>query len=351
MIKGDGCKYIAKLHERYGDVVRVGPNELSYISASANRTILGKRPTEETVYEKNPVAWLQGSGKISNIFFARFREHTRYRKLMAPAFSEAAIQEQEEPVIQKFVDQFMDGMRQRSGRVEFPDSNGVVNLDAWYKFIVFDTLTRLSFGAELRCLEHGDYHPWLRAVHGAIKHSHDVQAAHRLKPYRRLLERCIPSSVARPYATHLEFSHMQLAERQTQDIKEHGRTARTDFASFIFKGLTQEELEDNVNILVTAGGDTTAATLSSMTYYITHNRDCYRKLTQEIRDTFQEEREITVTAVNHLKYLKAVVKETLRIHPAIPVGLHRVVPKKVGIIDGQRVPGGVSGRFPWLFNS
>ena len=55
MIKGDNAKYIAELREKYGDVMRVGPREISYISASANRTIFGGRPMEKTIFEKNPV--------------------------------------------------------------------------------------------------------------------------------------------------------------------------------------------------------------------------------------------------------------------------------------------------------
>ncbi|KAJ5738141.1 hypothetical protein N7493_001296 [Penicillium malachiteum] len=333
MIKGDGCKYIAQLHEKYGDVVRVGPNELSYISASANKTIFGGRPTADQVYEKNPVVWLQGSGKILNIFFARHHEHGRYKKLMAPAFSEAAIREQE-PVIQQFTTQFMNGLRERTGTLCYPDQNGVVNIAAWYNFIVFDLLSCLSFGAAVGCLERGDYHPWVSVIFGAIKHSHYVQAAHRLKPYHRILEWLIPSDVTAPYDSHMDFASKTLAERQKEDSP-----ARADFASFILKGLSQEELLDNVNILVTAGGDTTATTLSSVTYYITHNPETYQKLASEVRDTFKSEEEITVSAVNGLPYLKAVISETLRIHPSIPVGLHRVAPPRGGIIDGEQIPG------------
>lgn len=335
MIKGDNAKYIAELHEKYGDIVRVGPREISYTSASANRTIFGGRPTEETVFEKNPVVWLQGSGEIHNIFFARHREHAHYRKMMAPAFSEAAIREQE-PVVQHYVSKFMDGMRQRSGNACYPDANGVVNIQAWYNFFVFDILSRLSFGTTVGSLDQGDYHPWVTVIFGAIKHSQYVQAAHRLRPYHRLLELLIPKAVSEPYETHMEFAGKTLLERQKTDY-----VGRADFASFILKGMTEEELLDNVNILVTAGGDTTAATMASMTYYLTHNPQSYRRLTEEIRGTFQTEEGITVSAVADLKYLRAVIQETMRVHPSIPVGLHRVVPQRGSAIDNQWVPGGV----------
>jgi hypothetical protein len=35
LIKGDLPVYVRSLHETYGDVVRIGPDELSYISGQA----------------------------------------------------------------------------------------------------------------------------------------------------------------------------------------------------------------------------------------------------------------------------------------------------------------------------
>ncbi|KNG85329.1 hypothetical protein ANOM_006283 [Aspergillus nomiae NRRL 13137] len=294
---------------------------------------------EATVYEKNPVVWLQGSGVSLNIFFARHKEHMRYKKLIAPAFSEAAIREQE-PAIQRFIAEFMDGLRVRSGDEMYPDTNGVVDLYAWFNFSIYDVLTKLAFGASVGCLDRGDYHPWVRAVFGAIKHSHFEQAAHRLKPYHRLLERFIPSDVNESYSTHLHFSHRQLEELQRIVEDPSAKIGRAEFTSFMLKGMSKEELEDNVNIIVAAGADTTVTALAAVTYYISHHPDSYKKLTAEIRNTFTRESDITAVAVGQLSYLKAVIKESLRCHPSVPVGLHRVVPKQGGIIDEKWVPGG-----------
>ncbi|KAM5439845.1 hypothetical protein MferCBS31731_004256 [Microsporum ferrugineum] len=341
MIKGDNTKYIAKLHERYGDVVRVGPNELSYIGASANRTIFGGKPTEENTYEKNPVIWLLGStAPITNLFFARFHENIRYRKIIAPAFSEAAIRGQE-PIIQKYVDGLIKGLKNRSGQAEFPDAKGVVNIAAWYNFVVFDILTRLSFGEAQGCIENGQYDPWLEGLYDGLIQSHFVQAAHRLRPYHSILERFIPSRVTKAHNSQtMDYYPRELKKQQDKKESSIEGKPRTEFAAFFLDGLTHEELEDNVNVLVAAGADSTITTMSSLTYYLTHNPECYRKLKNEIQGAFHAEHEITLTAVKHLEYLGAVIRETLRIHPPVPVGLHRVAPSKGAVIDGQSVPGG-----------
>ncbi|EGD94847.1 hypothetical protein TESG_02349 [Trichophyton tonsurans CBS 112818] len=316
MVKGDSTKYIASLHERYGDVVRVGPRELSYISPSANRTIFAGKSNEDTVYEKNPVIWLLGSTEpITNLFFARFHENARYRKLITPAFSENAIREQE-PILQHFVDGLIKGL-------------------------VFDILTRLCFGEEQGCIVRGDYDPWLQALYEGLLMSHFVQAAHRLRPYHIILERCIPSSLTKAHNPQsAEYYPRKLKESRDKQGNVKPVTTHPEFASFFQEGLSHEELEDNINVLVAAGADSTITTLSSLTYYLTHNPECYEKLKSEIKSAFQNEDDITLAATRRLLYLGAAIKETMRMHPPVPVGLHRVTPKKGAVIEGRPVPGG-----------
>ncbi|QMW48306.1 cytochrome P450 [Aspergillus flavus] len=335
VLKGDNCKWTAQLHEKYGTVVRIGPNELSYISPSANQTIFGGRPKEDKVFEKNPVAYLQGNGDISNIFFARFHDHNRLRKLMAPAFSETAVREQE-ATIQGYTNQLIAALRNRSGQAAYPDAKGVVNIIPWLHFILFDVLTRLSFGDPIGCLDRADYHPWVSVIFKAIIHSTYTQAAHRLAPYQWILKHFIPNDMTANYEAHLEFTRKQLDQRQ--QVKEEP-VARADFSSFMLKGMSPDELFDNVNIVITAGGETTASTISSSLYYLVHNPSSYERLTKEIRDTFSAEGEITLAAVAALPYLKAVIQEAMRIHPPVPIGLFRVAPAAGAFIDGQWVPG------------
>lgn len=338
MVKGDSCRYLANLHERYGEIVRAGPNEISYMTVSANQTIFGRKTTEDMAFEKNPAVYIQGSGTAQNILFASTAEHPRFKKLMAPAFSETAIKEQE-PTIQHLTTTLIEVLRHnRSGKAFYPDAEGIVNIGAWCNFLIFDILSCLSFGKAVGCLEMADYHEWAKVIFGAMKHSHFIQCAHRLKPFHRLLERLIPGDISGPYEKHMESVRKNLRQRETVE-----NLARADFASFIPKGMTEAELVDNVNILATAGSETTATTLSSLFYYLTHNPDSYHKVVTEIRNTFQNEDEITFNAVGSLKYLKAVIQETLRIHPSVPVGLHRITPRAGSYIDGQWVPGGVSG--------
>lgn len=341
MVKGDSCKHLARLHEKYGEVVRVGPNEISYLTVSANKTIFGNKPTEEATFEKNPAVYIQASGMAENLLFANTREHPRIKKLMAPAFSDQAIKEQE-PTIQQLTSVMMNKLRyNRSGKAYYPNAAGVANIGAWCNFLVFDILSALSFGKPVGCLELADYHEWTDVIFRTMKHAHFIQCAHRLKPYHRLLEMLIPGEISDPSERHMENVRKYVRAREKADTGSD-TGSQADFASYILKGMSEDEMVDNINILSTAGTETTATTLSSLFYYLTHNPHSYQKLVAEIRSSFTHENEITFNAIGNLKYLKAVIQETFRIHPSVPVGFHRITPKAGSYIDGQWVPGGVS---------
>ncbi|KAJ5398155.1 hypothetical protein N7509_006268, partial [Penicillium cosmopolitanum] len=324
MVKGDSCKHLARLHEKYGEVVRVGPNEISYLTVSANKTIFGNKPTEETTFEKNPAVYIQGSGMSDNLLFASTREHPRFKKLMAPAFSDQAIKEQE-PTIQQLTSIMIDSLRHnRSGEAYYPNADGVANIGAWCNFLVFDILSALSFGKPVGCLELADYHEWTDVIFGTMKHAHFITPNVDSR-----------KKISDPSERHMENVRKYVRAREKADAVSHA-----DFASYILKGMSEDEMVDNINILATAGTETTATTLSSLFYYLTHNPNSYQKLVAEIRSTFTHEDEITFNAIGSLKYLKAVIQETFRIHPSVPVGFHRITPKAGGYIDGRWVPGG-----------
>jgi cytochrome P450 len=74
---------------------------------------------------------------------------------------------------------------------------------------------------------------------------------------------------------------------------------------------------------------------------MTHPR-VLKKLTTEIRNTFQRADQITMTNVNSCNYLLAVIEESLRIYPPSPAAHPRFVPRGGMTIDGQFVPEGVA---------
>lgn len=92
-------------------------------------------------------------------------------------------------------------------------------------------------------------------------------------------------------------------------------------------GLDDDDLQQQLRTMVVAGHDTTAAALAWALYHI--HRDC------EVRARLADE--LSADPAPHemprLPYLSAVIKETLRMHPAVPVVLRKLIePQSIGSV-------------------
>jgi len=106
------------------------------------------------------------------------------------------------------------------------------------------------------------------------------------------------------------------------------------------QGLDQEKLASNAFVLVLAGSETTATTLSGTTYLLLEHRDILHRVTEEVRSSFKSVDEITYSSVSKLTYMLAVLNEALRHYPPVTSGLVRQVPPGGAQIAGHFVPAG-----------
>ena len=98
-----------------------------------------------------------------------------------------------------------------------------------------------------------------------------------------------------------------------------------------------------MNLLVSAGSDTTAITISSFFFYIVRDTRLYGKLVKEIRSTFNSADDIVSgPKLSSCKYLLACIDETLRITPVIASGLYRTILPGGKMIDGKFYPAGIT---------
>lgn len=103
-----------------------------------------------------------------------------------------------------------------------------------------------------------------------------------------------------------------------------------------------EETYVCAQVLIVAGSETTATALTGATYFLTEHPETLRKLTEEIRQRYDSEDEITIQSTAELPYLNAVLQESLRLCPPGPAVFPRVVPKGGRVVCDKFVPGGVT---------
>lgn len=119
---------------------------------------------------------------------------------------------------------------------------------------------------------------------------------------------------------HASFCHEKAKERMALGEEPAGRR---DFMTYMMREnregerpITMEEIMSNVPILVAAGSETTATSLSGLTFYLSQYPAVYKKVAEEVRSAFTSESEINFHSAARLKYLAACLEEILRMFPA-----------------------------------
>ncbi len=338
LLTGNTAHWTAALHERYGEVVRLAPGEVSFISETAWKEIYA--------YHNGRPAWIKAErgppfpNNVEPIITTSDVAHTRQRKLLAHAFSERALKEQE-GIIVSYVDLLVEKLREQVKLGQNP-----VDMVNWYNHTTFDVIGDFTYGESFHSLEKGDYHPWVWSIYHGVKALVLMGAMKDLLPFNSLTKLLIPSSMKNLGNANFTYSRDKIQERLDK-----GATGHPDFMSYVLKyndekGMSRDEIDSTFSTLALAGSETTATLLSGCTYYLLKNPEVYAKLTHEILAAFSNEAEIRIDSTNRLPYLKAVLEESLRVYPPVPSALSRVVAPPGDTISGYFIPGGTMVGIP-----
>jgi len=336
MVSWDGglSHWLKDLHDYYrSDVVRISPDELSFISASAWKDIYGDRPGHE--HFQKDLLLLSGDDSIVT---APDADHSRMRRLLGHAFSDKALRKQEH-LVQSYTDSLINGLQKQ---IDGPPK-GRINFADWFNWTTFDTIGDLSFGESFDCLKHTHYHPWVANILDSTKKVVFYSVTLRFPPLQRLLSLHNPKSAVQAREA------VQSLAREKVDRRIKSQTTRPDFLSYILKhnegkehgGMTQDEIHKNSATLITAGSEMTATLLTGAVWFLLKNPHCMENTLEEVR-AFKKAADINLQSVASLQYYQAVIDETFRMYPPALIGQPRIVPKGGDTVSGHFVPGGVS---------
>lgn len=107
-----------------------------------------------------------------------------------------------------------------------------------------------------------------------------------------------------------------------------------------------------------AGSETTAISLAAVFYHLLKNPACYKKLQHELDEAMRDGRIgrgeaglVTWSESQTLPYLDAVIKESMRVHPAAGLPLERITPPGGIEICGEHIPAGtIVGCSAWVIH-
>ncbi|KAL7798975.1 cytochrome P450 [Trichoderma afarasin] len=348
LVKGDQHLYYRSLHEKYGMVVRVSPNELSFITTEAREEIYGFRKGG-LLMEKSPI-FLGAVGNVNGetgVSLALSKEHNRQRKALGYLFTNSALAKLENILkihVQKLVSVLEKAVSEKQA----------VNVSDWYTYLAFDIMGDLCFAEPFGCLDQASATEWSTSVINVFVAATWTQGIRRISGVGTWLERLmtwllVPAKAASWRSIHLNNSCEKTASRLQDTNREH-----TDFMYHILNNeskslLSKTEIQLNMALFISAGTDTTATALVGWTYYICTHPSVYKRLTAEIRNAFTANDDIKWDNVRKLTYLEATLNEALRLFPPSPASQQRVVPSGGATIAGYYVPAGTTVAVPpWV---
>ncbi|KAL3483005.1 cytochrome P450 [Aspergillus germanicus] len=323
---------IADLHQKYGPIVRVSPNELSFGSNESWKAIYG-----------HPIAGtpLPVKAGFYDVFSAGFRrkclgserdpnKHAAMRRMLSSAFSQRALLEQES-IIGRIVDRFVRIVGEKAP----PGSKGI-NMTKWFEMSSFDILGEMAFGESFHSLEAGKPHFWGDLI---VEHLYVITLIDNLRrigPIATLFRYVMPKWV-------LTQNQNSRYSREQVEKCLASKNERKDFVTLlvqsVMKGeIEKEEMAAHVSTFAIAGGETVSTFLAGTTCFLLQHPDKLNRLVEEIRNAFQTYDEIKAQTAQQLPYLQAVINEGLRLCPPGSQGSPRISPGFE--LHGRHIPNG-----------
>ncbi|CAK45415.1 uncharacterized protein An08g03780 [Aspergillus niger] len=335
LLAGTTVQNSVSLHQQYGEVVRIAPNEVSLICGeTAFPDIYGRLfITSQTMGQirANSAVCRVSDGKDE-----RASKYVQGRRVLAHAFSDKALMGQE-PLVQRYVDQLIDRLKEVTSANDEP-----VDMVKWYNWTTFDVIADLLFGEPFGCLQDLSTHQYVALLFQSLKSLRMIYILAYYPWLRFLGNLIVDKGLIQKRKEYATWVSTQVTKRINT------ATPRPDFMSHILANnnnrgvkLTRAEIDSNATLMTTAGSETTATLLSGATYLLLTHPRVLRTLQDEIHSEFPTYESITLEAVaKRTPYLNAVISEALRFFPPIPVGFIRRVPKGGETVSGYWIPEG-----------
>ncbi|KAF2002146.1 benzoate 4-monooxygenase cytochrome P450 [Amniculicola lignicola CBS 123094] len=346
--KGNRHIWHLKDHEKYGPIVRIAPNTLSFNTDTALSTIYGPRTANVKKGE-----WYKtfdiAAGAYSSFTETDKDKHAVKRRWVTPIFAPESLKANE-PVIIDTITKFCDTIK--------PPSNGWGtkrngSVDATY--LGFDIMGSLVFGHGFRSVQEEENRDLADSVLPASMFLYWISYIPLVTLVRPLLRTKLFEIVGgKPVADNnrlIDYGMSQVRIRSSpQDENEEekelgGKHFLKRLVGYQDKRTgwhpTFPDLDTECLNLMMAGADPYSSVLGGLFFYLAHNEHALQKATAEVRSTFGSTDEIiNGSQLNSCAYLYACIEETLRRATPVPSLLPRIVLPGGMSVDGHQLQAG-----------
>ncbi|KAK4464411.1 Pisatin demethylase [Cladorrhinum samala] len=338
---------IKKLHEKYGPVLRIGPNTLDLDYPELLKVIYttdGKWVKTE-MYDNNST--MMDGQQVWTIFSTRDQAyHARVKRSIVKYFTLASALNLE-PHMDVEIGDFVKHLDDRfAADVQSPKEFDLVE---WINYFAWDQASTMTFSKRYGYMDAGrDFDGTLLVSEKTFNY---FQVVSQMPWLDSVLDKNPIVSIGPP---NMQEASRLAAEAYAARVAGEDKSydpGRPDYMQhFLDSKRTHPDLVDDkivmtyliVNII--AAADTTAITLQAIFYHLMKHPRAQRRVVQQVRSQAWDKDEVVPYArARHLDYLEAVIKESRRLHPVLGYCLERYVPKDgsgLALPDGSVVPAG-----------
>ncbi|KAH7002481.1 cytochrome P450 [Ilyonectria destructans] len=307
-VKCDKFKVVHELHTKYGPVIRVGPNHLSFSSPDTFRQVYVKGGATFLKDHEFYGSIQPGIGpKYSGLFnFSNHQQALDERKSLQAKLSPSALRQYELRFV-PILDSLVTIMKEKRE----------LDLFAYFKFLMLDAIGDLAFNQSFHQLEAGEEHQYVIDFNNAFMLIGLVYAS---------------------YGLQRVFKYAQT--RVEAFLNEEKPSPGTLLEAYLENGKPKPPYSAWYIALsghgfIVAGSESTSITLTYVVWLLIKHPDIQRRLRVELQTVPQDDRGAYLAS---LPFLDAVIKETLRIYPPAPSAMPRVVPSGGAEVEGVRYP-------------
>ncbi|KAH8889463.1 cytochrome P450 [Thozetella sp. PMI_491] len=330
---GSSLTYTKKLHLHYGPVVRLAPESVSVNSIDSFYQIHNVGSN----FQKTPIFDRIRFSHSPMLFTMRDQKlHAERRRMLGRAF--AAARTGLDASVANLVRQAVDGIK--CDAIE-----GHADVYKWWRCLAVDVIATMSFGKPLGMLRDqitGQESPILVALENANQR---VVLGAVMPPVFFEFLKWSPTRHFRNlgWAREVMFNAARAAVKNLQNDSLDGRSIFGQIIATFRNGLKGTLDEDNMSseaaMMMVAGSDSTAATLTYAVWEVLKRPDLQRRLEDEVKSL---EPNFVWEDVEPLPLLRNVVEETLRLYNPAGAPAERLVPSSGASIHGWDLPGGTT---------
>ncbi|KAJ9057536.1 hypothetical protein DSO57_1021745 [Entomophthora muscae] len=332
-LRGKRHEFVHQYHLKYGPIFRAGWRLIVIADGKAARQI-------HTTYKCTKGSAYDGFRYFGdNLLTIREREvHSIRRRLVGQAYSRPKVLEMESLVMEVGILPLLRSL----------EKEGEINLLEQFHFMGWDVIGKLGFGQSFLMLKDKG-HPAVAWLQDVIYFSLVCTVFPLLAKFK------VPSGEKlRRFSQQVLDSYNALGE---STLLSHFLKATDKQSNQV---LSKESILAETHLLLFAGTDTSSNTLALFFHLLLSNQDAYEKATAEVRACSKNGAMLSYDTINaEMPYLKACLKESMRVLPVVSGNLVRYSPKEGMTILGHHIPGGCElatpiysiHRSPWLWDN